>query len=194
MTSQGSDTKSQIIQSALSLLKASGTEGLTMRQVAAVSGRSLSNVQHHFKNKKALLVGMAAYYFEQCDRLAEQYAREWQFQNSRQGLFDLVLFCLDNADQVSDACLVFREMWAISLRNAEIETQLINYYQSKFNKLCLYWAEYEVENAKKAASLLLPFIEGYSIQHNALPLSKEQVAEMLSDTLYTVLNGHQNTA
>jgi AcrR family transcriptional regulator len=45
-----------ILQCAMTLLKASGDQGLTMRKVAEAADMRLSNVQYYFKTKELLLV------------------------------------------------------------------------------------------------------------------------------------------
>lgn len=176
------------MQAALSLLKESGAEGLTMRKVALVSGRSLNNVQHHFTNKSKLLESLANYYFSVCDDIIEQYVNDPVQQDPKAALHDMIRYSLEHADHISDACLVFRELWAISTRNQDVENQLVKYYSYTLNRICNYWADYDIGNAKKAASILLPFIDGYSIQHKAIPISKEEISCVLAESLYAILS------
>ncbi|WP_427978655.1 TetR/AcrR family transcriptional regulator [Agarivorans sp.] len=187
MSSRSLETKKQIIQAALSLLKESGIEGLTMRKVALASAKSLNNVQHHFKTKSDLLNGMAAYYFAVCEDMASQYVQNKVARAPKEELYEVILYCLNQANQISDACLVFRELWAVATRNKDVEQQLVGYYSQSLDKLCGFWQQYELANAQKAASILLPYLDGYSIQHKALPLSKEQIAEVLTESLLPIL-------
>lgn len=187
MSHRSLETRSQIMQAALVLLKESGVEGLTMRKVAAASGRSLNNVQHHFTNKDYLLECMAKFYFDICDDIAEQYVPCQEAQDPKSQLYDVILYSLNHADQINDACLVVRELWAISTRNKDVETQLIHYYSAYFDKVCAVLEPFSRENAKKATSILLPYIDGYSIQHKSLPLSKEEIAQVLTDSLFSIL-------
>lgn len=187
MSNRSIETRNQIMEAALAILKISGAEGLTMRKVASTAGRSLNNVQHHFKNKETLLNCLADFYFTQCYEVTEQYTPSDQVNEPKQALYEFVLFILGQSEQINDACLVFRELWAISTRNEELECKLNQFYLSSVNRACSLWESYGRANAEKAASLLLPYVEGYSIQHKALPVDKEQIAELLSETLYTLL-------
>ncbi|UUM32487.1 TetR/AcrR family transcriptional regulator [Vibrio japonicus] len=175
------------MESALAILKASGVEGLTMRKVASTAGKSLNNVQHHFKNKDTLLNYLADFYFAQCYEGVEQYAPSKDVSDPKQVLYEFVLFILGESEHISDACLVLRELWAVSTRNKELEDKLNQFYASSVDRACVLWEGYGRANAEKAASLLLPYIEGYSIQHKALPIDREKIAELLSETLYALL-------
>lgn len=79
-------------------------------------------------------------------------------------------------------CRFFREMWALSARDKEINKQLVKYYKTLFNNLSkLFIAVCESETAaEKAASLLLPYFEGYSLTVGALPQEKQETAKMLA--------------
>lgn len=175
------------MEAALAILKMSGAEGLTMRKVASTAGKSLNNVQHHFKNKDTLLNCLADFYFTQCYNIAEQYAPSQPSSSPKQALYEFVLFILEQSEHMSDACLVFRELWAVSTRNKELEDKLNQFYTSSVDRACTFWESYDRANAEDAASLFLPYIEGYSIQHKALPVDRERIAEILSETLYTLL-------
>ena len=187
MNSRSIETRSQIMEAALAILKASGIEGLTMRKVASMAGKSLNNVQHHFKNKDMLLNCLAEFYFAQCYDVVEQYTPSKQVNDPKQELYEFVLFILGKSEDISDACLVFRELWAVSTRNNELEAKLNQFYSSSVYRACSLWKGYGRENAEKAASLFLPYVEGYSIQHKALPLDRKNIAELLSETLYALL-------
>ena len=175
------------MEAALAILKTSGMEGLTMRKVASMAGKSLNNVQHHFKNKDMLLNCLAEFYFAQCYDVVEQYTPSKQVNDPKQELYEFILFILEQSEDISDACLVFRELWAVSTRNDELEDKLNQFYSSSVSRACTFWEDYGKENAEKAASLFLPYIEGYSIQHKALPVDRENIAKLLSETLYALL-------
>ena len=175
------------MEATLAILKVSGVEGVTMRKVASMAGKSLNNVQHHFKNKETLLNNLADYYFAQCYEDIAQFSPSNRVDEPKQVLYEFVLFILGQSEHISDACLVFRELWAVATRNSELEDKLNQFYVSSVDRACIFWSDYDRANAEKAASLLLPYVEGYSIQHKALPVDKEQMAELLSETLHTLL-------
>ena len=89
---------------------------------------------------------------------------------------------VDHVDQISDMCRVFREMWALSARDPEIHRQLVSYYQVTVEKLTalLVPISCSEQSASRLASLLLPYLEGYSITCEALPIDKIETARMLT--------------
>ena len=175
------------MDAALSVLKVSGVEGLTMRGVAATAGRSLNNIQHHFKNKQVLLNALTEHYFDQCNDTLQQYSPGKLPTDPKQELYNLILFALKQTEQINDTCIVFRELWAVSMRDREVEDKLNQFYSASVEKLCSFWEQYDENNAAHAATILLPYIEGYSIQHKALPITTDEIAKMLTDTIYSVL-------
>ncbi|KOO10410.1 TetR family transcriptional regulator, partial [Vibrio xuii] len=76
------------MESALAILKTSGVEGLSMRKVASTAGKSLNNVQHHFKNKDTLLNYLADFYLAQCYEGVEQYTPSKDVSDPKQGLYE----------------------------------------------------------------------------------------------------------
>lgn len=158
-----------------------------MRKVASLSGKSLSNVQHHYKNKETLLKGMALYYFNECEVLIEKYQKTKTNLSTRNNIFQFVLYCLSHIDHISDTCLIFREMWAISARDKNIEEELVKYYQRMLQKTASLWGDHSQKKAEKVASLLVPYLDGYSIQHQALPLNQEQIANLLTDMIMQII-------
>ena len=179
------NTKDHIIRSAIEVLQAHGTEGLTMRKVAGESDMSLGNLQYHFKDKACLMAGLAEYYFGECSSMLDGY-QHTPFDGSREEqLHQFILSFLDHVDhidQISDMCRVFREMWALSARDSNIHRQLVAYYRITIEKLTslLLPISSSLESAKRLASVLMPFIEGYSITCEALPMDKNETALMLT--------------
>ena len=183
------ETKMHIIESAIAVLKEVGTEGLTMRRVAAESSMSLGNLQYHFKDKTALMGGLAELYFNECSTLLAEYQHTPEDGTIEEKLNHLILEILDHVDHISDMCKIFREIWALATRNDKLHSQLVEYYKTYFenltqllNPLCS-----DDKSAKKMASLLMPYIEGYSITVKALPQSKNETAAMLTESCLKML-------
>ena len=179
------NTKDQIIRSAIEVLQTDGTEGLTMRKVAGEADMSLGNLQYHFKDKTSLTGGLAEYYFGQCSSMLDGYEHTPPDGSREEQLHQFILSLLDHvdhADHISDMCRIFREMWALSARDSDIHRQLVDYYQVTIEKLTalLLPISSNVESAKRMASVLLPFIEGYSITCEALPIDKKETAQILT--------------
>ncbi|MEM9281763.1 MAG: TetR/AcrR family transcriptional regulator [Verrucomicrobiota bacterium] len=172
-------TKQLILQSAIAILKQFGTEGLTMRKVAAEAEMSLGNLQYHFKDKTALMAGLAEHYFGECAMMLDEYQHDSDSPEDQ--LRDVILFSLDHVDHISDMCRIFREIWALSTRDHEIHEQLTEYYRITLNKLTALLIPLcrDEKSAIRLASLLMPYFEGYSITFQALPQKKQETAEML---------------
>lgn len=186
-------TKTHIVQSATEVLKHVGTEGLTMRKVAAHAEMSLGNLQYHYPDKAALMAGLAEHYFEECAGLLDDYRHEPRNGSNEEQLHRFIAFLLDHVDHLSDMCRIFREMWALSARDSEIHRQLMDYYRLTFEKFSalLAAASDRQEDADAMASLLLPYIEGYSIAGEALPQEKSETARMLTTLCGTIAQGAQ---
>jgi AcrR family transcriptional regulator len=168
----------KILDVALALLKTDGDYGVTMRQVAAHADMTLSNVQYYFKNKDSLLVAMADRYFHSC--LEEMRAMP-KFSSLQQ--------LLKHGLALSEMCRIFREYWAISTRNASIEQYLDNYYRAYAQVLADMFRPVAVQdsNATIAASLFVPFVEGYSITALSLPENIDTISKEICALLRTTL-------
>ena len=175
------NTKAHIIQSAIEVLKAHGTEGLTMRKVAAAAAMSLGNLQYHFKDKTSLMAGLAEHYFGECANMLDDYQHTPPDASPEEQLHAFVLFLLGHVDHICDMCRIFREIWALSTRDKGIHQQLVDYYKLTANKLATVLRPLSgtEDSAQQQATLLLPYIEGYSITSEALPMGKEETARML---------------
>ena len=180
-----------IIDCALAIMKEKGDQGLTMRQVAARAGISLSNVQYYFKNKNELLKGMVDFYCAKCAALSEERMAESGAATPRERLRELIAYNLDQGDDRAEIYRIFRELWAIAGRNEEIDAHLKAYYAAWAEMLSELVAPLAVhpDAISRAVSLLLPYIEGYGVMASVIPLDTEQVTRMLTDTLFSLLEG-----
>ena len=156
-----------------------------MRKAAAEADMSLGNLQYHFKDKTSLMAGLAEHYFGECSRMLDGYEHTPPTGSAEEQLHQLILYLLghvDHVEHISDMCRVFREMWALSARDSEIHRQLMDYYRTTIEKLTALLSPISSsqDSAKHLASLLLPYIEGYSITSEALPLEKKETAKMLT--------------
>lgn len=157
----------RILDIAIELLKNEGDFGLTMRKIATLADMSLSNVQYYFKTKDELLKAMADRYFQQClEELREQPAL-----HAPEDLKPLITMLLAHGHEISDMCRIFREYWAISTRNEVIESYLQDYYQSlvEVMKGKLEPLAKNERSLSQAVSILIPFVEGYSVTAKSLP-------------------------
>ncbi|MEM0964719.1 MAG: TetR/AcrR family transcriptional regulator [Verrucomicrobiota bacterium] len=180
------ETKHQIIRSALVVLKEEGTEGLTLRKVATHAQMSLGNLQYHYRNKSALFGGLAEHYFDECSEILQGYVPLSSEEDLSKRLRHLIDFILDHLDHLTDMCRIFRELWALATRDRQISCQLSDYYRVSRREMESLFLEItsSPEGSQRIVTLLLPYFEGFSITHNALGQSKEQVADLLTQLAF----------
>jgi len=160
-----------------------GDAGLTLRKLADCAGMRLSNVQYYFKSRDDVLTAMVARYFAVCTEDLIRLTRESQARTVRERVHFLVRAGLAHGHELSDMCRAFREIWAISSRNAVIDRCLMDYYRT-FSDVVIDFAfqpDLDDTGRTKLKSLLIPFLEGYSITARSLPLGVEDAAAMLTD-------------
>ncbi|MGL6261923.1 TetR/AcrR family transcriptional regulator [Vibrio sp. WXL103] len=176
----------KILDVAIELLKQEGDFALTMRRVALQTDMSLSNVQYYFKTKDELLTSMADRYFQQC--LAE--LGEYPCIDSREGLHQFIRELLVHGHELSDMCRIFREYWAISTRNSVIDDYLMNFYQSLVNVVSdiLRPLAHDEASLTRTVSILVPFVEGYSITARALPRDLDSMVASIEALLWDQLS------
>jgi AcrR family transcriptional regulator len=175
----------------MAILKESGDQGLTMRQVAATAEMRLSNVQYYFKTKELLLGALLECFLV-------EYAESMQVlsfaeqQDSEKNLSLLVLHILNDIEN-SDCAVVFKEMWAIAERNSAVKKALNEYYNKLHAMLFAVLEQTAPENCQRqkldnAVAILLPFIEGYCITSSNLNVSTEKLSDQLGQMLYQLLS------
>lgn len=178
-----------IIECTLEILRDQGDQGLSMRKVAARAGMSLGNLQYYFRNKDELLLGLADVYFERCSTDFRRSLAERGPEGRRATLEFMVEYGLDYA--TSETCQLFRELWGIAVRNERIRERMHGYYE-------LYAASIEEvlapfaqgpDSVAKAATLFIPFFDGYGLVSTPLPLDREAVSKMLLNIVESVLEG-----
>ena len=180
-----------ILNCAMTILKESGDQGLTMRKVAETADMRLSNVQYYFKTKDlllgALLAGFLIEYAESMQLLSfpEQH-------DSKKKLSLLALHIL-TAIESSNCAVVFKEIWAIAERNNTIKKAVDEYYEKLYAMLYEALKKSAPENCRgqqldNAVVILLPFIEGYCITSSSLNVSTKQLSDQLGLILYRILN------
>jgi len=180
-----------ILNCAMTILKESGDQGLTMRKVAEAAGMRLSNVQYYFKTKElllgALLEGFLLDYAESMQLLS--FSDQHDSKKKLRLLASHILNDIDN----SDCAVVFKEIWAIAGRNSAVKIAVDDYYKKLH--VMLFEALKKVapddcqeQKVDNAVAILLPFIEGYCITSSNLKLSSKKLAEQLALILHKLLN------
>lgn len=176
--SKRAEKTSTIIQATIQILRTEGAGGLTMRKVAKLSEIRLSNLQYYYKDKDALLEATIADYFH---RNKEEVVQSIANLPQDIAFTDLLRLILGDAlidGNSSERCAMFREIWALATKMPTIDTLVRSYYQQYNNWLCEQFA-LSSQEPEMIVSLLMPYIEGYSLMGNALPVSKEKVIEGL---------------
>lgn len=178
-----------IIECALELIRDFGDHGLTMRQVAAKAGMSLSNVQYYFKTKNDLLKGMVDHYCDECEAAFASHMVTAKRETPRQEVEALIEYALINKRYRTQIRPIFLELNAIASRNKEIDAHLKAHFRLYAEGVTEALAPLETHpgNAARATSLLLPFIEGYPTVASALALTSPEVKKQLTDVIMSTL-------
>lgn len=116
-TEKGRGRAHDILSTARTLLAQEGYAGLTMRRVALESGMSLSNVQHYYASKDALLEALLLYtmdvFQQRVDAIGASMADAAPLARF---LSTVDMFVDELAEPVTHA--LFFEIWALASRNA----------------------------------------------------------------------------
>jgi AcrR family transcriptional regulator len=116
-TEKGQGRALDILHAARSLLAAEGYAGLSMRRVAAEVGISLSNVQHYYQSKDALLEALLLYTMDLFQKKMDGIsAAMTSASRIDQFLSTCDMFLEEITDPVTHA--IFFELWALASRNA----------------------------------------------------------------------------
>ena len=116
-TEKGLGRAHEILRVARELLAAEGYAGLSMRRVAAQVGMSLSNLQHYYPGKDALLEALLLYTMDLFQRQIDAISAAMN-KASRidQFLSTADMFLEELTDPATHA--IFFELWALASRNA----------------------------------------------------------------------------
>lgn len=115
-TEKGLGRALDILHAARTLLAAEGYAGLSMRRVAAEVGISLSNVQHYYKSRDALLEALLLYTMDLFQKKMDGIsAAMTSASRIDQFLSTCDMFLEEITDPVTHA--IFFELWALASRN-----------------------------------------------------------------------------
>jgi AcrR family transcriptional regulator len=169
-----------ILQATIAILSAEGAEKLSMRKVAKNANLSLSNLQYYYRDKDLLLIATVKYYFESCQEEVTQAITLLTAEgmpSTEEFLLQLLNMLLIEGKS-NNQVLMFQEIWTLSARNKELEKAVETYYRNYCAWLIDLIAKFSKE-PEVIVSLLVPFIEGYTIVNNVIPLDKERVIQMM---------------
>ncbi|ASW75251.1 hypothetical protein IQ37_18605 [Chryseobacterium piperi] len=175
------DIKDHILVEAMEILKNEGSSGVTMRKVASSCNISLSNLQYHYTNKTILLQALSAKFFAHC---SENLLNEWEVISAEKDLSTeqfirkLVEFLIGD-DEIGIDYYLYREIWALSLRDPELSIAVKDFYSNYARLIAELIGQVKQSSTEEIASLLVPFMEGYSIVRKAMPSDAKQMTETL---------------
>lgn len=115
-TEKGLERALDILHAARLLLAADGYAGLSMRRVAAEVGISLSNVQHYYQSKDALLEALLLYTMELFQAKVDSISAAMTSASPIDRFLSTCdMFLEELTDPVTHA--IFFELWALASRN-----------------------------------------------------------------------------
>ena len=115
-TEKGLGRAHDILHTARALLAAEGYAGLSMRKVAAEVGMSLSNVQHYYQSKDALLEALLLYTMELFQQKMDSISAAMTSASPIDRFLSTCdMFLEEISDPVTHA--IFFELWALASRN-----------------------------------------------------------------------------
>lgn len=115
-TGKGLGRAHEILQAARTVLAAEGYAGLSMRRVAGEVGISLSNVQHYYQSKDALLEAVLLYTMDVFQAKIDAISAAMRSESPIDRFLSTVDMFLDEiTDPVTHA--IFFEIWALASRN-----------------------------------------------------------------------------
>lgn len=131
-TDKGLGRAHEILQAARIVLAAEGYAGLSMRRVAGEVGISLSNVQHYYQSKDALLEAVLLYTMDVFQAKIDEISAAMQSESRIDRFLSTVDMFLDEiTDPVTHA--IFFEIWALASRN-EFASRLMDKMMARERK------------------------------------------------------------
>jgi AcrR family transcriptional regulator len=116
-TEKGLGRAHEILQAARALLAAEGYAGLSMRAVASATGMSLSNLQHYYQSKDALLEAVLLYTMDLFQSKMDSISAAMPGASPLERFLSTSdMFLEEITDPVTHA--IFFELWALASRNA----------------------------------------------------------------------------
>lgn len=186
-----SQKSEHILNCAMTILRESGDQGLTMRKVAEAAGISLSNVQYYFKTKELLLGALLEAFLR--DYAASMTSLSAVEQQGLENKLQHIMFHILTDVEQSTCAVVFKEIWAISGRNAVVK-QAVDSYYSQLNAILFEGlkdiapSNCQDQQLNIAVSILLPFIEGYCITSSNIKITKDELANQMAQVVSGLIN------
>ncbi|MEM9406795.1 MAG: hypothetical protein AAGA81_12225 [Acidobacteriota bacterium] len=102
----------------------------------------------------------------------------------------LLASALSHGHEITEMCALFREIWAVSARNATVADALNAYYQGYATMLvdALLPKEATAEVRQRITLLIVPYVEGYSVVAPAFADRPDDALNLLTDLVRAVEN------
>lgn len=172
--SKRAEKTTTIIRTTIAILCEEGAGGLTMRKVAKQAAIRLSNLQYYYKDKNALLEATIEDYFSQNETEVANSIAALPSDIAFTELLEMILEQSLIHGNSSTRCAMFREIWALATKKDSIDLLIQRYYQ-QYNGWLIQQFEPYSEQPELIVSLLMPYVEGYSLMGYALPVDKPTV-------------------
>jgi AcrR family transcriptional regulator len=181
-------SKRTIVSAGRALLVRDGALGFSMRKVAAAAGMSLGNLQYHYKTRDDLIEGML-------DGFLDDYSNGLtQIEPSKNpgpgelaSLIQLILEEESGEDELSflRALVILSDERRMSKKLEEYFSGMYDLFRLGLAKVCQ--ADAASSGAHQAASLLLPFVQGFSLVRTSLKPDIPDLSRMLSEQIWVLL-------
>ena len=161
-------TRDRVLQAAVALADASGSEALSMRKLGDVVGVEAMSLYHHVANKDDLLDGMIDVVFGEIDLPSS--GDDWKTAMRQRA--------------VSARRVLSRHGWAIGFMESRSSPgpATLRHHDAVIG--CLRDAGFSIELAAHAISVFDSYIYGFALQERSLPFhTPEETAEMAQDIL-----------
>lgn len=162
-TEKGKGRALDILHAGRTLLAADGYAGLTMRKVASEVGMSLSNVQHYYQSKDALLEALLLYTMELFQQKMDTISAAMTGASRLDRFLSTCdMFLEEITDPVTHA--IFFELWALASRNdfasGLMDTMLARERKALFKLIRGLNPDIDDEQTMQRAILMVAQIEG----------------------------------
>jgi AcrR family transcriptional regulator len=181
-TTRGAETRARILEAARELLVESGPESLTLRGVAARAALSLGNLQFHFPNLDALLVGLLQQGMASTDEAIRRRAADRNQDVLTAGIDVL----LDQHGDLASTRLFF-SLWALALGRPALRRLLRRFYADFAARVADTLPKGPDQDAR--AWLIVALLEGSSVLRTIEGVKRNPNDQALKKALLAVASG-----
>ncbi len=182
-------TKQAIIAAGRQLIVEGGAGDFSMRKVASAAGMSLGNLQYHFKTRDDLLEGMLDWFsYEYTRDLGEMQSVEIRDAADLSVLIHNIL-----EEESGEEEIPFMRALIILADEKRMTKKLDEYFGGLYDIFraalgAIGGVDPDSPSVHRAASLLLPYVQGYALVRKRLGCDIRCAAGMLGDQIWALLN------